>query len=128
MASRGVIYLVDSDPSVRDGISRFLHTVGYSVHVFESLKDLLRWREPLENGCLMLEINTEGLSTSNMSASLSGDFFKLPIVFLSADMNPKTREQARPSRASAYFHKPIDGPALVDAIEWAILSNENAYG
>jgi len=129
MTSRVVIYLVDSDLSVRNGVSRFLRTVGYSVHTFESLKDLLRWREPVDNGCLMMEVNTEGLSTNNMTTSLSGDFLRLPIVFLSADLSSKTREQAKPTRASAYFHKPIDGPALVDAIEWAILSNDNVgYG
>lgn len=44
----------------------------------------------------------------------------LPVIVIMADESPQIREKARMLKVTGFFHKPIDGPALLDAIKWAL--------
>ena len=48
---------------------------------------------------------------------------RLPIIVVTADDDLATRHKAQQLKASAFFHKPVDGSALLDAIDWALRSN-----
>ena len=123
VAAHESIYVVDNDPSARDGFARLLRTAGYTVHAFESLEALANWRDTVEGGCLVMDVCMPGFPINDLPHVLSEEFRTLPIVFVSAKADPETRKRAKSSRASAFFHKPVDGPALLDAIEWAMQSN-----
>jgi FixJ family two-component response regulator len=45
---------------------------------------------------------------------------KVPVIFVTADDDQKTRAKARELNAAGFFRKPVDGPALLDAIAWAL--------
>jgi len=47
----------------------------------------------------------------------------LPIVVVTADDDPETRRKAQEMKAAGFFRKPVDGAALLNAIEWAVQSN-----
>ncbi len=40
------------------------------------------------------------------------------------DDDPETRDKAKILKATGYFRKPVDGPALLDAINWAFQMDE----
>jgi CheY-like chemotaxis protein len=44
----------------------------------------------------------------------------LPIIAVAASDDPETKANARKMKAVAFFRKPVDGPALIDAIRWAL--------
>ena len=45
---------------------------------------------------------------------------RIPVIVISASDDAQVREQARELGAVAFFRKPIDDQALLDAISWAI--------
>ncbi len=49
----------------------------------------------------------------------------MPVIAISASDDSQTRELAKRLGAAAFFRKPIDGQALLDAIWWAISEARN---
>jgi len=45
---------------------------------------------------------------------------RIPVIVISASDDAQVREQARELGAVAFFRKPIDDQALLDAISWPI--------
>jgi len=45
---------------------------------------------------------------------------RIPVIVISASDDAQVREQARELGVVAFFRKPIDDQALLDAISWAI--------
>jgi FixJ family two-component response regulator len=48
----------------------------------------------------------------------------MPIIIVTGDDDPETRDKAKILKATGYFRKPVDGPALLDAINWAFQMDE----
>ena len=59
-----------------------------------------------------------------MQAELKARGLDLPIIVVTADDDPETRRKARRMKAAGFFRKPVDGTALLDAIEWALRSRQ----
>lgn len=123
MTETHLIFMVDDDPSARSGLSRLLRTAGHDVHAFASADELLDALEPDVSGCLVLDARMPGLSGEELYAELRARGISLPIIVVTADNDPATRHKAQQLKASAFFHKPVDGSALLDAIDWALRSN-----
>jgi FixJ family two-component response regulator len=46
-----------------------------------------------------------------------------PVIFITAYDTKTNRQAARRAGAAAFFRKPVDGEALLDAIVWAVEKN-----
>ncbi len=114
------IYVVDDDPSARKGISRLLRAAGHEVCDFASANDFLDAFDPDAFGCMVLDVRMPGMSGEELQTELQARGIQLPIVVVTADDDPGTRLKAQKMNASAFFRKPVDGTALLDAIEWAL--------
>ena len=117
---KGSIYLVDDDKSARKGLTRLLLTAGYQVHAYASSDELLNGPISDKNACLILDARMPGLSGLDLRAELEKKGVKLPVIFVTADDDEETRKKARVLKAAGFFRKPVDGPALLDAIAWAL--------
>ena len=117
---KGSIYLVDSDSSALRGLTRLLRAGGYEVLAYTSSEELLKSFIADKNACLITDARTLSLSKNELRAELSKKAVKLPVIFVSTDDDEKTRKKARTFNAAGFFRKPVDGPALLDAIAWAL--------
>jgi hypothetical protein len=65
-----------------------------------------------------------GLSVEKLQAELEARSLNLPIIVVTAYNDPETTwRKARKMEAVGFFDKPVDGTALLNAIDWAIQSN-----
>ena len=119
------VYLVDDDASVRKGVGRLLRAAGYDVHVFGSAEEFLSAPRAKSGACVILDARMPGLSGTRLQDKIRARGMSLPVIFVTAEDSVETRECARTFGAAAFFNKPVDGPALVDAIEWALDSHVN---
>ena len=118
------VFVIDGDPSVRKGLVRLLSNAGYEVSKFTSLNDFMDVIKPGLSGCIVMDSGIPGLSEKDLQAELKKHGIFLPIIFISADDDSKIRQRAHKMKAAGFFRKPIDGVALVDAIDWAIQSGK----
>ncbi len=114
------VYLVDDDSSARGGLSRLLRAAGYTVHAFSSPVQFLAEPDLEPAGCIILDARMPELSGAELQTELRVRGIGLPLIFVTAEDDPEIRRQAHEMHAAAFFRKPVDGPALLDAIEWAI--------
>ena len=69
-----------------------------------------------------------GLSGEELQAELKALGVHLPIIVVTADDDLETRNRAQKMGAAGFFRKPVDGTALLDAIAWALRSENVAEG
>ena len=123
MVKPRLVFVVDDDSSARSGITRLLRTAGHEVRAFASAKEFLDDFDPETFGCMVLDARMPGMSGEELQAELKTRGVQLPIIVVSGDDDPTTRRTAHRMNAAAFFRKPVDGSALLDAIEWAVRWN-----
>ena len=120
MNQKNIVFVVDDDPSARKGLARLLLTAGHNVQDFESANDFLDALNPDVSGCLILDARMPGLSGEELQAELKKREIYLPIIVVTGDDDPETKKKAAKMKAVGFFRKPVDGTALLDAVNWAL--------
>lgn len=120
MVKTRLVFVVDDDPLARSGIARLLRAAGHEVRAFASAEEFLDDFHPETFGCLVLDARMPGMSGEELHAELKARGVQLPIIVVSADDDSETRLAAHRMNAAAFFRKPVDGSALLDAIDWAV--------
>ena len=128
MSKKEAIYLVDDDSSALRGLTRLLLAAGYDVNAYASSDELLNSPITDKNACLILDARMPGLSGMDLRDELGKRGVNIPVIFVTADDNEDTRQKARALKAAGFFRKPVDGPALLDAIAWALETQERDSG
>jgi FixJ family two-component response regulator len=62
LGTKAIVYVVDDDLSVREGLERLLRTVGWKVETFASAQEFLAHRKENIPSCLVLDVALPGLS------------------------------------------------------------------
>lgn len=118
---RGImVYLIDDDESVRRALQRLLRSAGLDVMAFASAEEFLESGNLSQKACIVLDIQMRGLTGFDLQEKLASKKIRIPTIAVSALDDAETREHARKLGAAAFFRKPVDGQALIDAIHWAI--------
>ena len=123
MVKSRLVFVVDDDASARSGIARLLRTAGHDARAFASAEEFLDDFDPETFGCVVLDVRMPGMSGEELQAELKARGVRLPTIVISADDDSETRRTAHKMNAAAFFRKPVDGSALLDAIDWAVRWN-----
>ena len=116
-----MVYLIDDDESVRKALQRLLRSAGLDGKAFSSAEEFLQSGDLDEKGaCIILDIRMPGLTGFDLQEKLASKGIRVPVIAVSAFDDAATRERARKLGATAFFRKPVDGQALIDAIQWAL--------
>ena len=124
MINKIYVFVIDGDSSVRKGLVRLLNNAGYEVSQFTSLNDFMDTLKPELSGCILMDSRTLELSDKDLKAEFKKHGVCLPFIIISADDDSKIKQRAHKMKAAGFFRKPIDGTALIDAIEWAVKSGK----
>ncbi len=120
MTKDSFIFVVDDDASARNGLVRMLRAAGHEVYGFASANDFFEALDPGVTGCLVLDVRMLGMSSDDVYEELNVRSINLSIIFVTGDDDPETKRKAVKMNAAGFFRKPVDGPALLDAIHWAL--------
>ena len=116
------VFVVDRDPSARKGLTRLVRTANYHVRDFASVNEFLDALGSEVPGCVVLDAEAPGLSDEELLAELESCDACPPIIVITAHDDPESRRKAQKLNAVGFFRKPVDGIALLDAIDWAMRS------
>jgi FixJ family two-component response regulator len=117
--SKGIVYIVDDDASVREGLSLLLTVSGFSVETFASGEAFLR-RKLRGPGCVVLDLRMEGVSGHEVLETLNHRGEGLPVLITTAYGDIPTTVRAMHNGAKDFITKPVDGDALVTRIEQVV--------
>jgi len=123
-STTGKIYILDDDESVRKALSRLMRSAGLKHETFASGEDFFAAVPETSQGCVIMDIRMPGMTGHDILEQLREKGSPLSVIFLSAQDDAETRAQARAYGAVAFFRKPVDDQALIDAIHWALSENK----
>ncbi len=99
---------------------------GYNVHAYADASEFLAAVTGTTNACLVLDARMPVLGGSEVMTELASRGIRMPVIVVTADTDPETQQRARAMKAVAFFRKPIDGPALLDTLAWALAGATDA--
>ena len=117
--ARQTVYIVDDDESIRRALGRLLRSAGFDGQSFSSGEELLAGLPPDAHGCLLMDIQMPGLTGHDVQRRLRACGAAIAVIAVSAQDDSATRQRARELGAVAFFRKPVEDQALLDAIQWA---------
>ena len=114
------VTLIDDDPSVRRALGRVMESAGLPYQVFASAEDCLSGIPVEEIGCVVADMTMMGMNGLEFKRRLNLSRPDIPFIILTAHDTEEMRVSARKAGAAAFFLKPVDIEALLDAIQWTM--------
>jgi FixJ family two-component response regulator len=115
-----LISVVDDDDSFRESILGYIRSAGFSVQGFASAEAFLASGAVASTDCLTLDVRMNGMSGPALQTELRSLRPQLPIIFITAHGDDRTRARVLREGAVACLPKPFDGEELLTAISTAL--------
>lgn len=115
-----IVYVVDGDASVREGLSRLVVSAGLEARPCVSVHEFLREADGQRGGCVLLDVLGVRQCEAAVRTALHAVAQVLPVIALSASYESVARSLARELGAQSFFRQPVDAAALLDSIEWVL--------
>jgi FixJ family two-component response regulator len=113
------VVVVEDDAGMSKAIERLLRAAGFRPQSFASAEELLQTEAADEADCLVLDINLPNISGLELGRRLCTEGRSRSIIFITAQDDATQRDEAH-RLGCAYFRKPFEGKALLEAIRRAI--------
>ncbi|MDM9558272.1 response regulator transcription factor [Bordetella petrii] len=114
-----LVYLVDDDDAVRDGLALLLASVGLRSVGFGDPRDFLAQRHAYAIGCLVLDIRMPGTSGLQVLEDVAAHS-DLPVIMLTGHANVDLCRRAFKTGAVEFLQKPVDDDLFLDAVQAAV--------
>jgi len=124
--ARALIYVVDDDISVRNGLDNLLRSAGFTVRTFSSAQEFLASARPDVPSCLLLDVQLPGLSGLDLQQELAKGGVQIPIIFITGHGDIPMSVRAMKAGALEFLTKPVNDEDLLDAIQQAIARDQRA--
>ncbi len=115
---REIVYLIDDDCSVREGLAELLRAFGKEVVSFGTGAEYLKWRRTDTAACLILDMMLPGMCGLDLQSRLSSDN-RPPIIFVSGRASIAGTVLAMKAGALEFLTKPVNPNALRAAVDIA---------
>jgi FixJ family two-component response regulator len=121
-----IVFVVDDDPLIRDGLRSLIKSVGLHVETFGSSREFMQRKPPDAPGCLVLDVRLPGLSGLDLQRELTESNFQIPIIFMTGHGDIPMSVRAMKNGAQEFLTKPVRGQDLLDAVQQAIARDRAA--
>ena len=121
-----IVFVVDDDPLIRDGLRSLIKSVGLHVETFGSSREFMQRRPSDAPGCLVLDVRLPGLSGLDLQRELNESNFQIPIIFMTGHGDIPMSVRAMKNGAQEFLTKPVRGQDLLDAVQQAITRDRAA--
>ena len=115
-----VVFVVDDDIDVREGLRSVMGSVGLRCEVFASPRKFLE-RKPTDTvSCLVLDVRLPEMSGLDFQAELAGTHADIPIIFITGHGDIPMSVRAMKAGAVEFLTKPVREQTLLDAVRVAL--------
>jgi FixJ family two-component response regulator len=120
---KSVVAIVDDDQRVLESLEELLESAGHAARAFSSARSLLNSNALSEIDCLITDIGMPGMDGFELQRLMRDRHPDLPVILITARHEIAELPQAKHNR---FFHKPVDGRALLAAIGDALTGKEDS--
>jgi FixJ family two-component response regulator len=121
MARRSnLVVIVDDDESIQDAVQDLLESAGLPAKAFGSAEEFLESGLCGQTGCLIADLRMPRMSGLDLQARLKVDRCNVPIIFITAHGDGRTRLQAMREGAVEFLSKPFDHEILLQKVRAAL--------
>ncbi len=123
-SSDGLVYVVDDDKSMREGLADLVSSAGLKAMTFASGEEFLAAPRPRIPSCLLLDVKLPGLNGLDLQEELAKSDVQVPIIFLTGHGDIPMTVRAVKAGAANFLTKPFDDEELLEAVRRCITSYE----
>ena len=113
------VFVVDDEVSVRESLKLLIESVGWQAQTFPSAQAFLARPRVVVPSCVVLDLVLPDFNGCDLQ-SLLADRTDMPVIFISGYGDVPTTVRAMKGGAVDFFTKPVNGDALLRAIQNAI--------
>lgn len=123
-----IIFVVDDDRAVGISLTRLLGSSGWNVETYASAEAYLQRRPHDGVGCILLDVEMDGLGGPALQERLTRRGSDLPIVFLTGHGSILLSVCAMKQGAADFLTKPVDEKVLLATVREALARHEVVVG
>jgi FixJ family two-component response regulator len=124
MNPSAVVYIVDDDEAIRQGLCALLSTVSIEARAYNSATDFLAAVSPGLNGCLVLDVRMPGMNGLELQQVLNERGIHLPIIIISGHGDVPMAVRAMKAGAVDFLLKPFNEQDLLDRVIAALSTSD----
>ncbi|MEL7324311.1 MAG: response regulator [Pseudomonadota bacterium] len=125
------LYIVDDEEPVLESMAFLLESYGYEVETFSSGIDFLNEVNLSAPGCVLLDSRMPDLRGQDVHQMMNEKLSPISVIYLTGHGDIPMAVDALKDGALDFFQKPVDGNALVMAVDDAMvqsLKNDEKLG
>ena len=122
-----LVFVVDDDAAVRQGLRFMLRAAEYSVEAFPSARSFLEDYDPRRGGCLLLDVQMPQMTGLELQQQLNVHGWRIPVIFITGHGTVPLAITAMKAGAFDFIEKPLREDGLLESIERALHWNDRAY-
>ncbi len=120
-----LIAIVDDDEALQCALQDLIESEGLSTLCFGSAEQFLDSDARHKAACLIADIRMPGMSGLELQAKLKAERCRIPIIFITAHGDAKTRILAMRDGAVEFLTKPFDETALLEIVHGVVRRSGN---
>lgn len=115
-----IVYVVDDDEAMVESLSWIIESVGLKVKTYTRAQDFLDEYDPIQHGCLLLDVRMPGMSGPELQLRLNDKDATLPIIFISGHGDVPLAVRVMKAGAVDFLTKPFNDQILLESINKAL--------
>ena len=123
---KGVVFVVDDDPSVCRSISAMVQVMGLHAETFDSAERFLEAVPLQRHGCLITDVRMLGMSGMQLLERMSDRGWTLPTIVVTAYADVRIAVHALRAGAATLLEKPYRDQELWDGIIETMAASEKS--
>ena len=115
--AQSIVYIIDDDESLREGLKRLFRSVGLRSEGFASASDFLQNKNPDVPSCIVLDVRMPGLNGLEFQTKLGNANINIPVIFMTGHGDIPMTVRAMKAGAVEFLTKPFRDQDLLDAVQ-----------
>ena len=107
MNNDSTVFIVDDDPGIRQSLTSLMRSIELESEAFASAKEFLNVFDPMQSGCLLLDVRLPGMSGLELLEHINKQDVCIPAIVISAHGDVPTVVRAMRAGALNFLAKPV---------------------
>ncbi len=115
-----IVFVVDDDEAICQSLRLLIEDIGLAARTFSGARQFLDHYDPLQPGCLVLDVRMSGMSGIELQARLNELNVAIPTIIITGHGDVPMAVETLKAGAIDFIEKPFRDQVLLDSVQRAI--------